>query len=145
MEQRLRLIQRGAVTRTEKRAADRVALRVPAQIVWKDAQGRTQLAAVTTSDVSEYGVRFEMKSSLTLPLYRLVHFQVDRAVRARADLPEMLKKQTVLAAVFRVGPTSQLTGTPTEYALRLLIEPKRAQDSRDSRWRTGRAGQSRTA
>jgi hypothetical protein len=27
--------------------------------------------------------------------------------------------------VFRVGECSQTTGSPTEYALRLLVEPKR--------------------
>ena len=32
----------------------------------------------------------------------------------------------VLSAVFRVGECSQRTGAPTEYALRLLVEPKRS-------------------
>lgn len=127
MEQRLRLVQGGCgVPQTDKRAVDRIAMRVPAQIVWKDAHGRTQLAPVTTADVSERGVRIESRSSLTLSPYRLVYFQVDRGVRNRPDLPEVLKQNSVLAAVFRVGPSSKVTGTPTEYALRLLVEPQHA-------------------
>jgi hypothetical protein len=30
----------------------------------------------------------------------------------------------VLSAIFRVGDYSRRTGKPTEYALRLLVEPK---------------------
>ena len=142
MEQRLRLVSGGVAARADKRSVERVAVRVPAQIAWKDAQGRTQMAAVTTADVSEHGVRFECRSSLTLPLYRLVYLQVDRAARSRTDLPEILRKQTVLSAVFRVGPASQQTGAPTEYALRLLVEPKTATDAA---WRPRRSGQTRTA
>jgi hypothetical protein len=143
MEQRLRLVQGGGgVPRADKRAIDRIPMRVPAQIVWKDAHGRTQLAPVTTADVSEQGVRIESRSSLTLPLYRLVYFQLDRGVRNRPDLPEVLKQNTVLAAVFRVGPSSRVTGTPTEYALRLLVDP---QQKSGTSWRRSRSGQTRSA
>ncbi len=41
-------------------------------------------------------------------------------------VPDVLRKQSVLSAVFRVGPSNDVTGTPTEYALRLLVEPPRA-------------------
>lgn len=142
MEQRLRLVQRGENARAEKRRVERIAMRIPAQIAWKDAHGRTQLAAVTTTDVSECGVRFEVRGTLTLPLYRLVYFQVDRGSRHRPELPDVLKKQTVLSAVFRVGPASHVTGTPTEYALRLLVEPRQASGSD---WRPRRARHTRTA
>lgn len=143
MEQRLRLVQKGSgVSRPDKREIDRIPMRVPAQIVWKDAQGRTQLAPVTTVDVSEQGVRIESRSSLTLPMYRLVYFQVDRGVRNRSDLPEVLRQNSVLAAVFRVGESSRVTGTPTEYALRLLVDPQQA---KGTSWRPRRSGQTRTA
>ena len=142
MEQRLRLVQGGGAPKAEKRGSDRLPIRVPGQIAWKDAHGRTQMAAVLTTDVSESGVRFECRGSLTLPLFRLVFFQVDRAARGRADLPEILKKQTVLSAVFRVGPASQVTGTPTEYALRLLVEPRQPAETG---WRSPRGRQTRTA
>lgn len=122
MEQRLRLVQGGS--RSEKRGAERRRMQVPGQIVWKDHRGQTQMASIVTRDVSEYGVSFECRTSLTVPLYRLVYFQVDRHMRHHPELPANLRKQNVLSAIFRVGQASDKTGTPTEYALRLLVEPK---------------------
>ena len=123
-QQRLRLVQ-GTHPRPEKRMADRRPLSVPAQIVWKDARGTTRLASVVTKDVSEHGVRVECLGGVPIPLYRLVYFQLDRSLRERADLPLALRKSNVLSAIFRVGPASQATGAPTDYALRLLVEPDR--------------------
>ncbi|HVL69658.1 MAG TPA: hypothetical protein VM364_20535 [Vicinamibacterales bacterium] len=125
MEHRLRLVQGGGA-RTEKRASERIPVQLPGQIVWKDAKGRTQMAAVVTRDVSETGVSIECRTSLTIPQFRLVYFQIDRHLRHRPELPPALRKQNVLAAVFRVGPASDVTGTPTVYGLRLLVEPRRA-------------------
>jgi hypothetical protein len=124
MDQRLRLVQ-GAHARTDKRAAERRPLNVPGQIVWKDARGTTRLASVVTRDVSEHGVRVDCLGGTPIPLYRLVYFQVERDWRSRDDLPEPLRKANVLSAVFRVGPCSQATGAPSDYALRLLVEPAR--------------------
>ena len=122
MEQRLRLVQGGG-PRAEKRVAERRQLAVPAQIVWKDGRGTTRLASVITRDVSEHGVSVECLNGAAIPLYRLVYFQVDRDARHRPDLPQALRKPNVLSAIFRVGPYSQATGAPSEYALRLLVEP----------------------
>ena len=123
MEQRLRLVQgNGAV---EKRAAERRRVQVPGQIAWKDGRGQTCMAAVVTRDVSEHGVSIECRTGLVVPLYRLVYFQVDKHARNRPDVPPSLRKQSVLSAVFRVGQSNDITGTPTEYALRLLVEPQR--------------------
>ena len=77
-----------------------------------------------TADVSEHGVKIECRSGVAIPLYRLVYFQIDKHLRNRADLPETLRKQSVLSAIFRVGPSSEVTGAPTQYALRLLVEPQ---------------------
>jgi hypothetical protein len=99
-------------------------MRVPAQIVWKDHRGQTRMASVVTRDVSEHGVSFECRAGLTVPLYRLVYFQVDRHLRNHPELPKTLRKQNVLSAVFRVGECSQKTGTPIEYAIRLLVDPQ---------------------
>ena len=126
MEQRLRLVQ-GTVTRSDKRAAERRRMQVPGQIVWKDQRGQTRMASVVTRDVSEQGVSFECRTGLSVPLYRLVYFQVDRHLRSHPDLPKTLRRQNVLSAVFRVGECSQKTGTPTEYALRLLVEPQKSE------------------
>lgn len=133
MEQRLRLVQ-GTQARSDKRASERRPLQVPGQIVWKDSRGTTRMAAVVTRDVSEHGVRVECQGGVAIPLYRLVYFQLDRPVRERTDLPPALKKNNVLSAVFRVGPASQATGAPSEYALRLLVEPARGAASVASTW-----------
>jgi hypothetical protein len=124
MEQRLRLVQ-GGQGRTEKRAAERRRVEVPGQIVWKDARGTTRMASVVTRDVSEHGVSVECLSGTPIPQYRLVYFQVDREARHRAELPAALRKTSVLSAIFRVGACQQATGAPTDYALRLLVEPDR--------------------
>jgi hypothetical protein len=129
MEQRLRLVQ-GATGRIEKRAAERRCVQVPAQIVWKDGRGQTRIAAVMTRDVSEHGASVECRGDLHLPLYRLVYFQVDRYARNRAELPDILRKNSVLSAVFRVGTTNDATGSPSEYGLRLMVEPRRAAATR---------------
>ena len=125
MEQRLRLVQ-GSGGRVEKRAAERRRVQVPAQIIWKDGRGQTRMAAVSTRDISDYGATIECRGDLQLPLYRLVYLQVDRHARNRPDLPETLRTQSVLAAIFRIGPSSDVTGAPSEYGLRLIVEPRRA-------------------
>jgi hypothetical protein len=124
MEQRLRLVQ-GGQSRLEKRIAERRRLAVSGQIVWKDARGTTRIAPVMTRDVSEYGVSVECLGGIPIPLYRLVYFQIDRDARNRPDLPASLRKTNVLSAVFRVGPCQQSTGAPSDYALRLMVEPER--------------------
>jgi len=125
MEQRLRLVHNPSPTVAEKRAAERRPIMVPAQIVWKDARGATRMASVVTRDISELGVSVECLQGPAIPLYRIVYFQIDRSVRHRPDLPAVLRKSNVLSAVFRVGACSQQTGAPTNYALRLLVEPVR--------------------
>lgn len=142
MEQRLRLVQGGS--RYEKRTEDRHPIAVPGQILWKDARGSTRMASVVTRDVSAHGVSVECQGGAPIPLYRLVYFQVDRGVRTRADLPAPLRKPTVLSAIFRVGPVSGDTGAPTEYALRLLVEPQRQEPGRDVPWQAP-ATETRTA
>lgn len=125
MEQRLRLVQ-GHQPRSDKRTSERRKLAVTGQVVWKDARGNTKLASVVTCNVSDHGVLVECAAGAAIPLYRLVYFQVDREFRHRPDLPEALRKSNVLSAIFRVGGDCRATGAPTEYALRLLVEPARA-------------------
>lgn len=125
MEQRLRLVQ-GGQTRIEKRAAERRRVAVPGQIVWKDARGTTRMAPVRTKDVSDLGVSVECLGGMPIPQFRLVYFQVDREERNRSDLPDVLRRASVLSAVFRVGECLQTTGAPGDYALRLLVEPQMA-------------------
>jgi hypothetical protein len=143
MEQRLRLVQQTG-RGYEKRQSDRLPITVPGQIVWKDARGTTRMASVVTRDVSAHGVRVECTGGTPIPLYRMVYFQVDRDARNRPDLPAVLRRSNVLSAVFRVGPFSDVTGTPTEYALRLLVEPGVQTGARETTW-AAEASQSRTA
>lgn len=144
MEQRLRLVQSSG-RGYEKRASDRLRISVPGQIVWKDAKGTTKMAPVVTRDISESGVSLECQAGTAIPLYRLVYFQVDRDARNRPDLPAVLRKSSnVLSAVFRVGECSQSTGAPTEYALRLLVEPERQAGASERTWQA-EAQQTRTA
>ena len=117
---------------------------MPGQIVWKDARGTTRMAAVVTRDVSEHGVSVECLGGVPIPLYRLVYFQVDRDARNRTDLPAPLRKSNVLSAIFRVGPISEATGAPAEYALRLLVEPERQTGTGEAAWQA-EAGATRTA
>ena len=142
MEQRLRLVQ--GSSRYEKRVADRHRIAVPGQILWKDAKGSTRMAAVVTRDVSASGVSVECLGGTPIPLYRLVYFEVDRAARNRHDLPAPLRKSSVLSAIFRVGPTNEVTGAPAEYGLRLLVEPTRQAATADTSWQES-AGATRTA
>lgn len=142
MEQRLRLVQ-GTYARAEKRATERRPMAVSGQIVWKDARGTTRMASVVTRDVSEHGMRVECLGGVPIPLYRLVYVQLDRAVREKTDLPAALRKSNVLSAVFRVGPSSQATGAPSEYALRLLVEPDRKSAGDSAAWQS--RGSVRTA
>jgi len=133
MEQRLRLVQASGKGH-EKRAADRHHIAVPGQIVWKDARGTTRMASVVTKDISEHGVSVMCQGGTPIPMYRLVYFQLDREVRHRPDVPAVLRRANVLSAVFRVGPVSDATGAPTEYALRLLVEPERQAGAQPITW-----------
>lgn len=144
MEQRLRLVQTNG-PRPENRASERRQVAIPGQIVWKDAKGTTRMAPVVTRDVSEQGVSVACQMATAIPLYRLVFFQVDREVRNRADLPKHLRKSNVLSAIFRVGESSAVTGAPTEYALRLLVEPERRPVAADGSAWSDESDRTRTA
>jgi hypothetical protein len=85
-----------------------------------------------TRDVSDADAFVECQMPTSIPLYRLVHFQIERPARATAGLPAVLQQGKVLTAVYRVGPYKSATGTPTGYALRLLVEPARATQRRSN-------------
>ncbi len=107
----------------EHRAAKRLPIVVPAQIVWRDDRGATHLADAETKDVSKSGVFARCLGGSAIPLYRLVNFQIARAARARKDLPRALRRPRVLAAIYRIGPYAPSTGVPDSYALRLMVKP----------------------
>jgi len=106
------------------RAAERVPLVIPARLTWKDQRGATRFASVVTRDVSEYGVFVECQSAISIPLYRLVQFQLERDGRDSDHLPMSLRQGRVLSAVYRVTPPAPKTGRQG-FALRLMVDPKR--------------------
>jgi hypothetical protein len=105
--------------------AQRQQVALSGRITWKDSRGMTRFASVVTRDVSETGVFIEWREPTSIPLYRLVSFQLERDARSRHELPLALQNGKVLSAVYRLGTFQRSTGTPDGYALRLLVEPAR--------------------
>ena len=106
-----------------KRAAERREVAFPARLTWKDQHGTTRFASVVARNVSEFGVYVEAHSVVSLPLYRLVQFQLEREARESDALPAALRQGRVLSAVYRVSPPA--SGKPQGFALRLMVDPKR--------------------
>jgi hypothetical protein len=98
-------------------------VRVAGRLTWRDASGALRFVSVVTRDVSDVDAFVECQAPTSIPLYRLVHFQIERTGRDCCELPTVLQQGKVLSAVYRVGPYKSATGTPQGYALRLLIEP----------------------
>jgi hypothetical protein len=110
----------------QERIGNRRKVRVPGRLTWRDATGTLRFVSVVTRDVSDVDAFVECQVPASIPLYRLVHFQIERPNnRDLSDLPPALQQGKVLSAVYRVGPYRSSTGTPQGYALRLLVEPKR--------------------
>jgi hypothetical protein len=105
------------------RAAERRVVTLPARLTWKDHRGATRFASVVTRDVSEIGVFVECQTTVTIPLYRLVQFQLERECRESDPVPAALRNGRILSAVYRV--TSATSGGRQGLALRLLVDPKR--------------------
>ena len=109
----------------QERIGNRRKIRVPGRLTWRDASGTLRFVSVVTRDVSDVDAFVECEMPASIPLYRLVHFQIERPARDGQDLPSALQQGKVLSAVYRVGPYRASSGTPQGYALRLLVEPKR--------------------
>jgi hypothetical protein len=82
-----------------------------------------RFASVVTRNVSDTGVFIEWSESASIPLYRLVTFQLERDARHADGVPPALRNGKVLSAVYRAGEFQKSTGTPAGYGLRFLIEP----------------------
>ena len=118
---------RDRVTTTRpQRIGNRRRVRVPGRLTWRDASGTLRFVSVTTRDISDLDAFVECDRPASIPLYRLVHFQVESPARSGKEIPEALQRGKVLSAVYRVGPYQSSTGTPQGYALRLMVEPTRA-------------------
>ena len=105
------------------RRSERRSLVLPARVTWKDTRGALRFASVVTRDVSDNGIFIEWTEPTTIPLYRLVTFQLERDARNIDGLPQALRAGKVLSAVYRAGDFQKSTGTPEGYGLRLLVDP----------------------
>jgi hypothetical protein len=108
---------------SQPRIGERRNVRVQGRLTWRDASGALRFVSVVTRDVSDVDAFVECQVPASIPLYRLVHFQIERTGRESVELPAVLQQGKVLSAVYRVGPYRSATGTPQGYGLRLLIEP----------------------
>lgn len=107
----------------QPRIGNRRKVSIPARLTWRDASGTLRFVSVVMRDVSDVDAFVECQVPASIPLYRLVHFQVERPARD-GELPVALQEGKVLSAIYRVGPHKTSTGTPMGYALRLLVETK---------------------
>lgn len=106
------------------RSSERRRVALPARLMWKDQRGTTRFATVVTRDVSEFGVFVETQSVVSIPLYRIVQFQLEKDVVDSDEIPTSLRHGRVLSAVYRVtAPTRN--GGRQGFALRLMVDPKR--------------------
>jgi len=105
------------------RVGNRRKVQLRGRLTWRDAAGVLRFASVVTKDVSEFDVFVECQAPASIPLYRLVHFQLERTGHDCPEVPAALQQGKILSAVYRVGPRRAATGTPQGYALRLLVEP----------------------
>jgi hypothetical protein len=107
-----------------QRSTERQSVALPARLTWKDQRGATRFTTVVARNVSDFGVYVECHSPVTIPLYRLVQFQLERDGHGGDPLPCSLQQAgRVLSAVYRVSPPS--SSRPQGLALRLMIDPKR--------------------
>src|SRR5881397_2377072 len=103
-----------------KRSAERRNVALPARLTWKDQRGATRFATVVTRNVSDFGVYVECQSPVSIPLFRLVQFQLERTAGGADPLPPSLQQGRVLSAVYRVSPPAG--SRPQGLALRLMID-----------------------
>jgi hypothetical protein len=107
-----------------RRQTERRPLALPARLTWKDQTGATRFASVVTRDISDHGVYVESYSHISIPLFRLVQFQLEREARDCVSLPPFLRQARVLSAVYRVTPGSS-AAVRQGLALRLMVDPRR--------------------
>jgi hypothetical protein len=66
----------------------------------------------------------ECEAGAAIPLYRLVHLQVERGVGLNHQLPTTLREGGCSPRSGALAPCRRSTGTPSGYALRFLVDPQ---------------------
>jgi hypothetical protein len=110
-------------TDANKRGTERRVVALPGRLTWKDQRGTTRFATVVARNVSDFGVYVECQTPVSIPLFRLVQFQLERDMPHGDILPDTLQQGRVLSAVYRVSPPS--ASQPQGLALRLMVDPRR--------------------
>ena len=114
------------------RLTERRPVTLPARLMWRDQRGTERFASVVARNVCEQGVYVECQSVVSISLFRLVQFQLEREVRASDALPEALRQGRILSAVYRVSQGSS-SGTTQGLALRLMVAVvRKKRESRSS-------------
>ncbi|MGE0815163.1 MAG: hypothetical protein AB7O28_20015 [Vicinamibacterales bacterium] len=104
-----------------QRTTSRLRVAVQARLTWTDKQtGAIRFASAVTRDVSDTGAFVECPSAAPLPLFRLVHLQLEGPALHRTH---PLSSGRVLAAVWRVEHDPTARDSRNGYALRFLIDP----------------------
>jgi hypothetical protein len=116
------VINRATISSTRQNARV-AAMTLPARLTWKDANGAVRFTSVRTRELTDTGAVVECDSAVALPLYRLVHLQVEKSAREWVELPQPLRDGRVLSAVWQVAPCRPATGTPGGYSLRFMTAP----------------------
>ncbi len=107
---------------TDKRTAERRNVCLPARLTWKDARGTMRFASAIARNISEFGVYVECLTPVSIPLFRLVHVQIERDNAVASALPAPLVRGRVLAAVYRISAPSM--AKKQGLALRLMVDPR---------------------
>jgi len=105
----------------DMRLTERRSVNLPARLTWKDARGTIRFATGVARNLSAHGVYIECHTPVSIPLYRLVQFQIDRDSLATAAVPPALMGR-VPSAVYRVSPASM--SQRQGFALRLMVDPR---------------------
>jgi hypothetical protein len=121
---------RPAAPRPNTRLSERRSVALPARLTWKDQRGATRFASVVARNVSDFGVYVECPTTITIPLFRLVQFQLERDAREDAA-PESVRHGRVLSAVYRISPATP--SRPQGLALRLMVDPRRVAAAEQTR------------
>jgi hypothetical protein len=107
---------------SNQRAAERRTVALPARLTWKDQRGTTRFASAVVRNISDFGVYVETQSPVSIPLYRLVQFQLEREGREMEAACGSFQGR-ILSAVYRVTPPAG--SRPQGLALRLMVDPRR--------------------
>ena len=107
---------------SDKRTAERRNVCLPARLTWKDARGTMRFATAVARNVSEFGVYVECLTPVSLPVFRLVHVQIERDSAVASAVPAALVRGRVLSAVYRISPASM--SKRQGLALRLMVDPR---------------------